>query len=116
MEREDTRDDDVAYLVVRSEVREEGDRRSFDHWYSTDHMPKGIASMGAIKAWRFWSTRDPSMHYAVYCCTRQYLEQWERNRNDPTPGVRGPLVREFDQAWPQVIRSSEILSMQERLF
>ena len=29
-------------FVVRAEVPDEGDRKQFDHWYATDHLPWAI--------------------------------------------------------------------------
>jgi len=55
-----------AYIQVRSVVPNPDDRKAFDHWYETDHLPTLISKMpGLLHAWRFWSTVDPSVHYSV---------------------------------------------------
>ena len=41
-------------------------REKFDHWYSTDHLPWAIKAFKCDKAWRFWSTVEEGVHYAVY--------------------------------------------------
>jgi hypothetical protein len=53
-------------FVVRAEVPDEDDRKRFDHWYATDHLPWAIKVFGAQRGWRCWSRNDPSVHYAFY--------------------------------------------------
>ena len=54
-----------AYLVVRAEVAE-ADRRDFDDWYRTEHLPDAKKAFAAQSAWRAWSRTNPSVHYAYY--------------------------------------------------
>ena len=54
-----------AYFVVRAVVSE-ADRRDFDVWYRTEHLPDARAAFKAQSAWRAWSRTDPSVHYAFY--------------------------------------------------
>ena len=55
----------TAYILVRSVVPNPDDRKAFDHWYETDHMPLLISKFPEVRnAWRFWSTVDPSVHYS----------------------------------------------------
>ena len=55
-----------AYFVVRATVADPAKRRAFDEWYSREHMPDAAKVFGAVKAWRFWSVIDPSLHEAMY--------------------------------------------------
>ena len=97
-----------AMFVVRAVV-EERLRQKFDHWYSTDHLPSAIAAFKAEKAWRFWSTVDAAVHYAVY----QFgdMAKLEAGVN---PQSLQPLIADFDKAWPAgVSRSRDVLNMVE---
>jgi hypothetical protein len=93
----------TAFLVVRSVVANPADRAEFDHWYSTDHMPKALAMLGAVKGWRYWSETDPQVHYAVY---RYSSIGALTNRND---GNRKALMAEYEAMWPGVTRTREIV-------
>ena len=31
-----------------------------------EHLPDAMKSFGAVKAWRYWSATDPSLHHAMY--------------------------------------------------
>lgn len=94
-----------AFLVVRSVVESEADRPGFDHWYSTNHMPRALALLGAEQGWRFWSQNNPAIHYAVY----RYANLSElrmRSREN-----REALMREYEEAWPGVSRTREALEL-----
>jgi hypothetical protein len=54
-----------AWFVVRAVVSEP-DRRDFDKWYRTEHLPDAAKAFAAETAWRAWSRTDPSVHYAYY--------------------------------------------------
>jgi hypothetical protein len=55
----------TAYILVRSVVPNPNDRKAFDYWYETDHMPLLMSKIPGLRhAWRFWSTVDPSVHYS----------------------------------------------------
>lgn len=54
------------FIMVRSTVSDPALRTDFDHWYSTDHVPKAIRIMGGGRAWRMWSNTDPGVHLAIY--------------------------------------------------
>ena len=43
-----------AYFVVRAVVGE-ADRRDFDVWYRTEHLPDARTAFNAQSAWRAWS-------------------------------------------------------------
>ena len=107
---EDLRDRTVskAYRVVRAVV-EEPLRQKFDHWYSSDHLPGDIVAFKAEKAWRFWSTLDASVHYAVY----QFADMARLDaafKSDAIPA----LVKAFDDAWPRgVTRTRDTITLVE---
>ncbi len=54
-----------SYLLVRAVVAERL-REKFDHWYSTDHLPRALKDFKCEKGWRFWSHAEAGVHYAVY--------------------------------------------------
>ena len=97
-----------AYFMVRAVV-EERLRQKFDHWYATDHLPWALKDFKAEKAWRFWSTADASVHYAVYQFTdAAALEAAMR------PEIVAPLRAEFDRSWPAgVTRTRDVLTLAE---
>ncbi len=83
-----------AYFMVRAAV-EEPLRQKFDHWYSTHHLPWALKDFKAEKAWRFWSTIDAGVHYAVY----QFADQAKLDAAMQETVLK-PLIADFDQAWP----------------
>jgi hypothetical protein len=83
-----------AYFMVRAAV-EEPLRQKFDLWYSTHHLPWALKDFKAEKAWRFWSTIDAGVHYAVY----QFADQAKLDAA-MQDAVLKPLIADFDQAWP----------------
>jgi hypothetical protein len=96
-----------AYFMVRAVVAA-ALRQKFDHWYSTDHLPMALAAFKADKAWRFWSTADASVHYAVY----QFADQAKLNaamKDD----VLKTLIADFDKNFPTVTRMRDLLTMAE---
>lgn len=56
----------AAFFVVRATVSDSAKRQAFDAWYSREHLPDAMKSFGALKAWRYWSDTDPSLHHAMY--------------------------------------------------
>jgi hypothetical protein len=99
-----------AYFMVRAVV-DESQRKKFDHWYSTDHLPWALKDFKAEKAWRYWSTIDPSVHYAMY----QFADiaKLEAAMKDE---VLKPLIADFDKSWPKgVTRSRDVLNMVEEV-
>jgi hypothetical protein len=97
-----------AYLVVRSVV-EEPLRQKFDHWYSSEHLPRDIAGFKCEKGWRFWSAPDPSVHYAVYRFADMARLEAAR-QSDVVAGFR----KDFDEAWPSgVTRTRDVLNLAE---
>ncbi len=99
-----------ALFVVRAVV-EEPLREKFDHWYATDHLPGAMAAFRAEKAWRFWSTVDAGVHYAVY----QFADMGKLEAG-VNPQSLKPLIDDFDNTWPTgVTRARDILNMVEEL-
>ena len=99
-----------AYFMVRAVV-EEPLRKKFDHWYATDHLPWALKDFKAEKAWRFWSTIDPSVHYAVYA-----FADHAKLDAATTEAVLKPLIADFDKAWPSgVTRTRDKLVLAEEV-
>ncbi len=99
-----------AFLMVRAVVAEHL-RQKFDRWYATDHLPQDIRIFGAEKAWRFWSTAEAGVHYAVY----QFADEAAR-RAGMREEVVEPLRAEFDRAWPSgVTRTRDVLVLAEEV-
>jgi hypothetical protein len=93
-----------AYFMVRAQVPNESDRPKFDQWYATHHLSFAIDKFPAEKGWRFWSHSDPSVHYALY----QFKDLAALRHALDSPGFK-LLVDDFDQAWPGVTRSRDII-------
>jgi hypothetical protein len=98
----------AAFYVIRATVADPGKRREFDEWYHREHLPDAAKVLGAVKAWRFWSVSDPSLHQAMY----QVVDQAKLERAIGSE-VNKKLVAEFDRAWPEVTRTREILVLAE---
>ncbi len=71
-------------------------QRIICHWRSTSSLPK--------RAGVFWSHSDPSVHYALY----QFKDLAALRHALDSPGFK-LLVDDFDQAWPGVTRSRDII-------
>ena len=97
-----------AYFVVRAVVAEV-DRRDFDAWYRTEHLPDAIKAFQAERGWRAWSHSDPSVHYAFY----QFPDVTAAEAVIGSPQIRA-LIAAFDQRWGnRVVRSREIIEVVE---
>ena len=97
-----------AFFVVRAVV-EQPLRQKFDHWYSTDHLPSAMSAFKAEKAWRFWSTVEAGVHYAVY----QFADQAKLEAG-VSKEILAPLIADFDKSWPAgVSRSRDFLNLVE---
>jgi hypothetical protein len=95
-----------AYLVVRAVVGE-ADRRDFDAWYRTEHLPDAMKAFSAQSAWRAWSRTDPSLHYAYY----QFADVAAADAVGTSPAIR-TLIAEFDARWGScVTRTREIIEI-----
>ena len=93
-----------AYFMVRAQVPNESDRTKFDQWYGTHHLPLAMDKFQAEKGWRFWSRSDPSVHYALY----RFKDMATLRNCLDSPGFKA-LVADFDQAWPQVTRTRDLI-------
>ncbi len=97
-----------AFFMVRAVVAEPL-RQKFDHWYSADHLPWALKDFKAEKAWRFWSTLEAGVHYAVY----QFADQAKLDAAMKDEILK-PLIADFDKNWPTgVTRSRDKLSLAE---
>jgi hypothetical protein len=97
-----------AYFIVRAVVTETL-RQKFDYWYSTDHLPRALAGFKAEKAWRFWSTVDAAVHYAVY----QFADMARLDAAMKSDALKA-LIADFDQTWPAgVTRTRDIVNLVE---
>jgi hypothetical protein len=77
----------------------------FDHWYATDHLPWACRVFKCEKAWRYWSTIERNVHYALY----QFRDELTMDAS-VTPEVLKPLIADFDRNWPSgVVRSRDKL-------
>ncbi len=95
-----------AYLVVRAVVAE-ADRRDFDQWYRTEHLPDAVKAFAAQRGWRGWSRTDPSVHYAFY----QFADVAAVEAINSSPEIR-TLIAEFDRRWgTRVTRTREIIEI-----
>ena len=94
-------------FVVRAEVPDEGDRKRFDHWYATDHLPWAIKVFGAQRGWRSWSRSDPGVHYAFY----EFADVAQAQTLIGSEKIK-PLVADFDRVWgDRVKRTREVLEV-----
>jgi hypothetical protein len=101
----------TAFLVVRSVFSDPSLREKFDHWYSTDHLPRAVADLGAEKAWRLWSETDPNVHCAVY----RFADVAQVKRGLASEPFNA-LVADYDRTWPAgVTRTREILTLAEEI-
>ena len=96
----------TAYLVVRAVVAE-ADRRDFDQWYRSEHLPDAVKAFAAQRGWRGWSRTDPSVHYAFY----QFADVAAVEAINSSPEIR-TLIAEFDRRWgTRVTRTREIIEI-----
>ena len=100
----------AAVYVVRATVTDPTKREAFSTWYSREHLPDAMKSFGAVKAWRYWSATDPSLHHAMY----QFTDKSALDR-----GIGGAdtkrLVDDFNRDWPDVTRTREVLVLAEEI-
>jgi hypothetical protein len=95
-----------AWLVVRAVVTE-ADRRAFDHWYRSEHLPDAMKAFKACRASRGWSRTDPSVHYAVY----QFDDVAAAEAVGTSPAIR-TLIAAFDARWgTRVTRTREVIEV-----
>jgi hypothetical protein len=100
----------AAFFVVRATVTDPSRRQAFDAWYSREHLPDAVKSFGAVKAWRYWSATDPSLHHAMY----EFADQATLERAVGGAELKR-LIADFDRDWPNVTRTREVLVLAEEL-
>ena len=98
----------TAVFVVRATVSDPAKRPAFDTWYSREHLPDAMKSFGAVKAWRYWSDTDPSLHQAMY----QFADQAALERATGGAEMKR-LIVDFERDWPGVPRTREVLLLAE---
>ncbi len=97
----------TAYLVVRAVVADPADRAAFDRWYHTEHLPDAVRAFGARRAWRGWSTLDPSVHTAFY-----QFDSIEAVRAIGDSAAIKALIAEFDRCWDKrVTRTRDVMEV-----
>jgi hypothetical protein len=98
----------AAFFVVRATVPDPAKRAAFDAWYSREHLPDAAKSFGVVKAWRFWSLADPSLHQATY----QFTDEAALDRAISGADMKR-LVADFNRDWPEVTRTRETFLLAE---
>ncbi|HTQ81638.1 MAG TPA: hypothetical protein VMI47_00070 [Pseudolabrys sp.] len=100
----------TAIFLVRAVV-DPALRDRFDRWYAEDHIPWAMRVFKCEKAWRYWSSLDRNVHYALY---------WFADELSMDAALNGEglkeLIAEFDRTWPSgVTRTRDKLVLaQER--
>ena len=84
----------TAYFMVRAQVVDAAVKKDFDRWYQEEHLPDALKGFKARRAWRGWSTVDPTVHHAVY-----EFEDLARAQAIQGSDALKRLVAEFDRAW-----------------
>jgi hypothetical protein len=97
-----------AIFIVRATVTDPAKRAAFDTWYSREHLPDAVKSFGAERAWRYWSSTDPSLHQAMY----QFADKASLDRAVGGDEMKR-LVADFNRDWPDVTRTREVLVLAE---
>ena len=100
----------AAFFVVRATVSDPARREAFGAWYSREHLPDAMKSFGAVKAWRYWSATDPSLHQAMY----QFTDKAALDRAIDGPEMNR-LIADFNRYWPDVTRTRDVLVLAEEL-
>ncbi|MFO1081839.1 MAG: hypothetical protein U1E23_14560 [Reyranellaceae bacterium] len=99
----------TAYLIVRARLNELADRKKFDDWYRTEHLPEAVRKFEARRAWRAWSRTNPMVHIALYEFTT--VEEPEALIDSQ---VLDELIGGFDRAWgDKVTRTREIVEVEQ---
>ena len=98
----------AAFFAVRATVADPAKRAAFDAWYSREHLPDAAKSFGVVKARRFWSLADPSLHQAMY----QFVDEAALARAMNSTDMKR-LVADFNRDWPDVTRTRELLVLAE---
>lgn len=101
----------TAVLIVRARLNNLSDRRKFDDWYRTEHLPSALKAFRAQRAWRCWSRTNPLVHLALY----EFPNVEEAEAILDSEALAGQIA-EFDQFWgTEVTRTREIVEVAEEL-
>ncbi len=101
----------TAVLIVRARLNNLSDRRKFDDWYRTDHLPSALKAFRAQRAWRCWSGTNPPVHLALY----EFPSVEEAEAILDSQALAGQIA-EFDRYWgTEVTRTREIVEVAEEL-
>ena len=102
----------TVYILIRSVVPNADDRKEFDHWYETDHLPLALSKTNCVQAWRFWSQTDPSVHYAV----GEFADTDALRQTMSSEGFKF-LLADYDRVWGSrgVTRTRDILEKVQHL-
>ena len=97
-------------FIVRAEVGE-ADRVAFDDWYEDEHLSEALTAFNAERAWRAWSSVEPSIHYAYYV-----FSSVEAAISILSSDALKILVAKFDEAWDgRVKRSRDVVEVKQYL-
>jgi len=97
-----------AYFVVRATLTDPDRRGAFDRWYQNEHLPDASKSFGVMRAWRFWSLTEPSLHQATY----EFADEASLDRAMKGEDLKR-LVADFNRDWPDVTRTRETFVLAE---
>ena len=101
----------TAVLIVRARLNNLSDRRKFDDWYRTEHLPSALKAFRAQRAWRCWSRTNPLVHLALY-----EFPSVEEAENILDSAALAAQIAEFDRVWgTEVTRTREIVEVAEEL-
>ncbi len=101
----------TAVLIVRARLNKLSDRRKFDDWYRTEHLPSALKAFRAQRAWRCWSRANPLVHLALY----EFASVEEAEAIIDSEALAGQIAA-FDDYWgTEVTRTREIVEVVEEL-
>ena len=84
----------AAIFMVRAVV--DGNlHHQFDRWYREQHLPCEMRVFKCEKAWRYWSSLDRNVHYALY----QFADELAMDAALAGQGLKD-LIADFDRTWP----------------
>jgi len=101
----------TAYFIVRAQVVDAAVKNDFDRWYEKEHLPDALKGFNARRAWRGWSTVDPSVHYAFY----EFADMAQAQAIQGSDALKS-LTAEFDRVWgDKVARSRDFVEVIQTL-
>ena len=101
----------TAVLIVRARLNNLSDRRKFDDWYRTEHLPSALRAFQAQRAWRCWSRTNPLVHIALY-----EFDTVEQAEDILDSEALANQSAEFDRVWGTgITRTREVVEMAEEL-